>query len=74
MASFGGVGGTSRGERVRRHTFAAFKAKVAEVGHLDVFLGDSGNINLYRARLTAIEESGTEEPIPCPDRDRSPDY
>src|SRR5437867_3756855 len=61
-------------ERVPRDLFSAFKQQIIQNGHLNIYLADSGQYLLYRARLVEIRESETEDPIPSPDPPLTPEY
>jgi 3',5'-cyclic AMP phosphodiesterase CpdA len=61
-------------ERIPRQLFADFREVIRRNGDLLVYLADSGRHLLYRARVVDIQESGTEEPIPSPNPDQTPEY
>jgi 3',5'-cyclic AMP phosphodiesterase CpdA len=61
-------------ELVPRRVFADLRAIIDAQGAVEVFLADSGNTRLYRARVTSIVESPTEEKIPTPEADKTPPY
>ena len=61
-------------ENVPKATFAEFDRAVLEKGYLGIFLVDSGNKLLYKAKLVEIKASNSEDLISCPDREKSPAY
>ena len=61
-------------EQIPRETFADLREIIEEEGSLVIYLLDSGEERLYRARLTDIQEAPTNTPIPSPEPERTPAY
>lgn len=61
-------------ERIPRVVISAFLEKIEKAGSLQVFLLDSGNVLLYKARVVAINVAPTERPVPCPEPEKTPEY
>lgn len=61
-------------EKIPRDVFADFKTTLSTSRQLPIFLVDSGKEKLYRALLEDIVESETDNPIPCNEPAKTPDY
>jgi len=61
-------------EQVPRATFADLRGIIEDRGAIDIYLLDSGEEVLYRARLTDIRDAPTDTPIPSPEPERTPAY
>jgi len=61
-------------EQIPRKTFADLREIIEKKGSLDIYLLDSGEERLHRARLTGIEDAPTRKPIRSPEPKCTPEY
>jgi calcineurin-like phosphoesterase family protein len=63
-----------QGETVPENAFRQILAQVAKSGRYEIFLFDTGNYKLYRAKLTDIKWDKKLTPVATPDRAATPNY
>lgn len=61
-------------EQIPRETFASLREVIERDGSLQIYLLDSGEERLYRAKLTGIRDAPTKQPIPSPEPKCTPEY
>jgi len=61
-------------EKIPRNVFANFTSRIRSSGPMTIYLVDSGQCLSYRATLTDILVSQTDEPIDTPEPDKTPRY